>query len=259
MREVILIGILVLGYVLYVLIRMNREERLGIDSEEKVLIAKTVVARSDGRERVIPLYAYHDVSIPSKYYKRKNCLYYAMGISDERIYITQFIVNKGELSFERTGIIHKSDLSWIEGTKEYRSQMRFVFNLKNGNKFVWYIDESNVKVDRKCKVNIQQKEEMQAAYEIIGRWMSEVNQYEVLFHPVQSKISKVFYGIAKVSFLIGIIGLITYIATIILSKMEIMYGDIEKYSTMAISLGFFISIFGGLFGLIFEEGSKGYL
>lgn len=82
--------------------------------------------------------------------------------------------------------------NWIEGTKEYRSQMRFAFNLKN-------------------------------------------------------------------SLFIGVIGLIAYIITIVLTKIGIACGDIEKYSTIALSLGFFISIFSGLFGLIFEEGSKGDL
>lgn len=107
-------------------------------------------------------------------------------------------MENGEFSFEDTKIKHKSDLKWIEGNKEYCSTLRFVFNFKNGNKFVWYMDESNVKVDSICEVNIQQKEEMKAAYEIIKRWM-------------------------------------------------------------ALGLGFFISIFCGFFGLVFEEGSKGYL
>lgn len=104
------------------------------------------------------------VSIHGKYIKRKKCFYYAIGVSEECIYITQFKVENGEFSFEDTKIIHKSDLNWIEGNKEYCSTLRFVFNFINGNKFVWYMDESNVKVDSICEVNIQQKEEMKVAY-----------------------------------------------------------------------------------------------
>lgn len=39
--------------------------------------------------------------------------------------------------------------------------------------------------------------------------------------------------------------------------MKAAYEIIKRW--MALGLGFFISIFCGFFGLVFEEGSKGYL
>lgn len=259
MDSAIIAGIMFATMLAYVWIRMNKEEKMGIDSDEKRLIATAVRTRSGGDEKVIPLYAYHDISIPSRYYKKKNCLYYAIGVSEERIYITQFRVHERDISFDKTYTIQKSDLQWIEGSDSYVCTMGFVFNFYNDTKFVFHLDESNVKVDDKCKFNIQQKEEMQKAYEIISQWMTEVNQMKEPPRPVQAKVSKVFYGLAKISLVIGVLGLLTYIVCQILVKNGLQFSEVGRYSTIAIGMGFFLAFVGGMFGLIFESGSKGYL
>lgn len=259
MDSVIIAGIMLVVLIVYVWKRMNKDEKLGIDSDEKRLIATVVRTRSSGEESVVPLYAYHDISVPSKYYKKKNCLYYAIGVSGERIYVTQFQVHERDISFGQTNIIHKSDLEWIEGADNYACTMGFVFNFKNGKKFVFCLDESNVKVDNKCKVNIQQKEEMQEAYGIISQWMAEVNRMKEPLHPGQRKVAKAFYMLAKISLIIGVLGLLTYIACEYLVKMGLPFSEVGRYSTIAIGMGFFMAFIGGMFGLIFETSSKGFL
>lgn len=259
MDSAIIAGIMLVAMVVYVWKRMNKEEKIGIDSDEKRLIATAVRTRNYGEERVIPLYAYHDISVPSRHYRKKNCLYYTVGVNEERMYVTQFHVHERDISFGKTNIIHKSDLKWIEGSDSYVCTMGFVFNFHNGKKFVFYLDESNVKVDDKCKVNIQQKEEMQEAYDILRQWMTEVNQMKEPLRPVQTKVSKVFYGIAKISLIIGVLGLVTYIVCQILVNRGLPFSEVGRYSTIAIGMGFFLAFVGGMFGLIFESGSKGYL
>lgn len=259
MNTGIIVGILLGVWIAYVWIRMSIEEKIGIDSDEKRLIATVIRTRNCGEKSIIPLYAYKDISVPSRYYKKKNCLYYALGVCEERIYVTQFHVHGRDISFGETIVIQKSDLKWIEGSQKYVSIMSFMFCFQNGKEFVFTLAESNVKVDDKCKVNIQQKEEMQKAFEIISQWQTEVNQMKAPPHPVQSKVSTVFYRIAKISFVIGVLGIVTVLACDLLAKRWMLFSEIGRYSTIAISMGFFCAFFGVLFGLIFESSSKGCL
>ena len=259
MDSAIIAGIISIVLIAYIRIRMNKEEKLGIDSDEKRLLETAIRTRSYGEECIIPLYAYHDISLTGRYSKKRNCLYYAIGVTKERIYVTPFQVHEKEISFGETSIIQKRDLRWMEGSENYGCIMGFVFHFHNGKKFVFYLEESNVKVDDKCKVNIQQKEEMQKAYEIISQWRSEVNRMEASFHPVQIKVSRVFYGIAKISFVMGVLGMMTYFVCQLLVNRGMLFSEIGRYSTIAIGMGFFLAFFGWMFGLIFERAGKGYL
>lgn len=259
MDSAIIVGVAFLILTVYGLKQMREDKKIGMDSDEKRLIATAVRTRSFGEEKIIPLYAYHDITIPSKHYKKKNVLYYAVGVSEERIYVTQFRIVDGNISFGETNIIEKSNVKWLEGSDSYLSVMGFVFNFYNGEKFVCYFDESNIKGYEICPVNIQQKKEMQEAYEILGRWMKEVNQMKEPLRPKQTKTAKMFYRIAKISLVIGVIGVVTNIVSLVLVNIGLDFSEVERYSTIPLSLGFFFAFFSGMFGLIFESSSKGYL
>ena len=259
MDSAIIAGVVFLIITVYVWKRVGEDEKMGIDSDEKRLIATAVRTRSCGEEKIIPLYAYHDITIPSKHYKKKNYLYYAVGVSEERVYVTQFRIVDGNISFEKTNIIEKSTVKWLEGYDSYSCTMGFVFNFYNGEKFVCFFDESNIKADDGCPVNIQQKKEMQEAYEILSRWMKQVNCMKDPIRPRLTKASKVFYGIAKISLVIGVLGIIVSIISHFLVNRGMDFSEVGRYSTILISLGFFLAFFSGMLGLLFESSSKGYV
>lgn len=259
MDSAIIVGVVFLILTVYGLKQMREDKKIGMDSDEKRLIATAVRTRSYGEEKIIPLYAYHDITIPSKHYKKKNVLYYAVGVSEERIYVTQFRIVDGNISFGETNIIEKSNVKWLEGSDSYLSIMGFVFNFYNGEKFVCFFDESNIKADDGCPVNIQQKKEMQEAYEILSRWMKQANCMKDPIRPRLTKASKVFYGIAKISLVIGVLGIIVSIISHFLVNRGMDFSEVGRYSTIPMSLGFFLALFSGMLGLLFESSSKGYM
>lgn len=258
MQEGIIVGVVLIGFIGYLLLRMKYEEQIGIDSMEKKIIANTVIRRCENEERIIPLYAFRDLTMPRSGIKKIICKYYALGICNKRIYITPFIVKNNVLMFDKTSSFEKEDVLRIEGSSCYVDIMYFHFHLKNGQSYAFSMEASNVKTDNRQKVNIQQKEELQEAYQIIDSWRTEINSKSEPHHPKMNKTAKFFYGMAKIMLSIGVIGLVVSIFVWIFGKNWTMYREIEKYSTMALSLGFFISLFSWFFGALFDTASESW-
>lgn len=257
MQEGIIVGVVLIVFIGYMLLRMKYEEQIGIDSMEKKIIANTVVRRCQNEERIIPLYAFRDLTMPRSGIKKIICKYCAVGICDERIYITPFIIKKGVLMFDKTSSFKKEEVLRIEGSSCYVIAMHFHFHLKNGQSYAFSVEESNIKTDRRHKVNIMQKEELQKAYQIIDSWRTEINPKSVPLHPRLIKTAKIFYGIAKTALRIGVIGLVVSIFIWIFGQAWTLYTQIEKYSTMALSLGLFTSLFSWFLGVLFDLASEG--
>lgn len=148
--------------------------RDNIDSREKKEIAQIVRQRVPDDAEYTPLYAYWYETSPRSY----KCEYYAIGFSNEKLYVTPvtYVKRKAKAAPD-TFIIEKKNLGRIETLRDCGPVNRMVFYDRNYKKIlsIW-VERSNIKLDSCNPVNIRQRDEAMSFINMICRqWKEEVN------------------------------------------------------------------------------------
>ncbi len=160
-------GIIFGSIIIYYVTKYFIDGKKGVDSQEHYKVLEILKKVIPVEEDYVPVYAYWDQS--GRWIKSGK--FYAMGITDDRLYIVPLYIAGEEIGYKESLVITRDSLGKIDSGKP-GGGMRFVYLYdKNGKEiFRFTVDINNTKLDKACPVNITQTEEFHAFFAKLEEW-----------------------------------------------------------------------------------------
>lgn len=172
-HPVLLFVILVAVVAIVIWIKSRIDEKKGINSPEKQRvkeILQKVMQEQEDYDEYIPIYAYRR----QKYGRIVESWYYAIALTESRMYEVPLIFGNKEIGHSKVGVISKESLSKIDTGKPGDALQHLKFYDQNKDViFEVTVEEKNTKFDKTYPVNIMQIEEARAFVERIRQWDAE--------------------------------------------------------------------------------------
>lgn len=166
--------ILVAVIAIIIWIKSRIDEKKGINSPEKQRvkeILQKIMQEQEDYDEYIPIYAYRR----QKYGRIVESWYYAIALTESRMYAVPLIFGNKEIGHSKVGVISKESLSKIDTGKPGDALQHLKFYDQNKDViFEVTVEEKNTKFDKTYLVNIMQIEEARAFVERIRQWQRQV-------------------------------------------------------------------------------------
>ena len=155
------------GIIVYYLANYLIDSKKGIHSQARYKVLEILKKVIPAEKKYVPVYAYW-VQGSKRILSSK---YYAMGITDDRLYIVPLYIAGKEIGYKESFVITRDSLGKIDSGKPGGS-MRFVFLYDKNQKeiFKFTVDEKNTKLNKTYPVNITQTEEFHAFFAKLDEW-----------------------------------------------------------------------------------------
>jgi len=166
-HPMLILGIIFGGITAYYLAKYLLDSKKGIDSQAHYKVLDILKKVIPSEEKYIPVYAYWVEGSR----RISHGTYYAMGITDDKLYIVPLYIAGEEIGYKESFVITRDSLGKIDSGKP-GGGMRFVYLYdKNKNMiFKFTVDEKNTKLDKAYPVNIAQTEEFHAFFAKLDEW-----------------------------------------------------------------------------------------
>ncbi len=161
------LGIIFGGIIVYYWVKYLIDSKKGINSQARYKVLEILKKVIPPEEKYVPVYAYWDQS--SRWIASGK--YYAMGITDDRLYIVPLHIAGEEMGYKECFVITRDSLGKIDSGKP-GGGMRFVSLYDKNQKeiFKFTVDEKNTKLNKAYPVNITQTEEFHAFFAKLEEW-----------------------------------------------------------------------------------------
>lgn len=170
----LILGAAVVGTIVSVVLRDRIGIKKGVNSKERYRVLEILKEVIPTGEKYVPIYAYQEIR------HKRPCEYYALGITDEKLYIVPLQITKKEISYKSGFVITRDSIGKIACGKPGGS-MQFVWLYdKNQNEIIRFVaEENNTKISRTFPVNITQKEEYHAFLTKLEEWKNNISAQKV--------------------------------------------------------------------------------
>ncbi len=164
------LGIIFGSIIVYYVTKYFIDGKKGVDSQERYKVLEILKKVIPVEERYVPVYAYWAQSTTWS----KSGKYYAMGITDDRLYIVPLYIAGEEIGYKESFVITRDSLGKIDSGKP-GGGMRFVHLYDKNRKeiFKFTVDIKNTKLDKAYPVNITQTEEFHAFFAKLDEWKNK--------------------------------------------------------------------------------------
>lgn len=165
----VILGAAVLGTIASVILRDIVGIKKGVNSKERFRVLEILKEVIPAGEKYVPIYAYQEIR------HRRPCEYYALGITDDNLYIVPLQIAKKEINYKNGFVIARGNIGKIVCGKPGGS-MQFVWLYdKEQNEIIRFVAEkNNTKISRTFPVNIAQAEEYHAFLEKLEEWRKSI-------------------------------------------------------------------------------------
>jgi len=165
------LGIIFGGIIAYYWAKYLIDSNKGINSQARYKVLEILKKMIPAEEKYVPVYAYWQQG--SRMISSGK--YYAMGITDDRLYIVPLYIAGEEIGYKDSYVITRDSLGKIDSGKSGGS-MRFVYLYDKNQKeiFKFTVDEKNTKLDKSYPVNITQTSEFYAFFAKLDEWKNNI-------------------------------------------------------------------------------------
>ncbi len=166
-HPMLILGIIFGGIIIYYCAKYWINSKNGINSQARYKVLEILKKVIPEQEQYVPVYAYWVQG--SRMISHGQ--YYAMGITDDRLYIVPLYIAGEEMGYKESFVITRDSLGKIDSGKP-GGGMRFVTLYDKNQKeiFKFTVDEKNTKLDKAYPVNITQTEEFHAFFAKLDEW-----------------------------------------------------------------------------------------
>lgn len=170
-HPLLILGAIVVAIVAYTIIKYFIDAKKGANSEERKKVLDILKKVVPTEEMYVPVYAYWNE--PYGPGKSVKCWYYALGITEDKLYVVPLHIAGKEIGYDKTYVIAKERLGKVDCGKPGGS-MHFIHLYDKNQKevFRFVVEEKNTKLDRTYPVNIVQIEECRAFMEKLEQWIN---------------------------------------------------------------------------------------
>lgn len=167
-HPMLILGAIVVAIFAYTVIKYFIDAKKGVNSEERKKVLEILKKVVSAEEMYVPVYSYWT----EHYGNSAKCWYYAMGITEEKLYVVPLHIAGKEIGYDKTYVVTKDSLGKIDSGKPGGPAHYIHLYDKNQKEFLKFIvEEKNTKMDKTCPVNIVQKEECRAFMEKLEQWV----------------------------------------------------------------------------------------
>ncbi len=161
------LAIVFMGIIVYYVTKYFIDSRNGINSRERYKVMEILKKVIPVEEKYVPVYADWIQSSG----RISSGKYYAMGITDDKLYIVPLCIAGEEIGYKESFVITRDSLGKIDSGKP-GGGMRFVHLYDKNRKeiFKFVVSEKNTKLDKAYPVNITQTEEFHAFLTKLDEW-----------------------------------------------------------------------------------------
>lgn len=164
------LGAIVIGIIASVIIKDAVGIKKGVNSKERFRVLEILKEVIPTGENYVPIYAYQEIR-----YKRP-CEYYALGITDDKLYIVPLQITKKEISYKNSFVVTRGSVGKITlGKPGGSTQFVWLYDKKQNEIIRFVVEENNTKISRTFPVNITQKEEYRAFLEKLHEWQKHIS------------------------------------------------------------------------------------
>ncbi len=177
-HPMLILGIIFGGIIVFYLVKYLIDSKKGINSQARYKVLEILKRVIPVEEKYVPVYAYWVQGTRRISYGK----YYAMGITDDRLYIVPLHIAGEEIGYKGSFVITRDSLGKIDSGKP-GGGMRFVSLYDKNQKeiFKFIVDPKNTKLDRAYPVNITQTEEFHAFFAKLDEWKFKETTTDVKF------------------------------------------------------------------------------
>ncbi len=171
-HPMLILGIIFGGVIAYYLAKYWLDGKKGTDSQERYKVLQILKEVIPAEEKYVPVYAYWEDGSR----RILHCKYYAMGITDDKLYIVPLYIAGEEIGYKESFVITRDRLGKIDSGKP-GGGMRFVSLYDKNQKeiFKFTVDIKNTKLNKAYPVNITQTEEFHAFFAKLDEWKTKLN------------------------------------------------------------------------------------
>ncbi len=164
------LGIVAGLIIVYYMTKYFIDGKKGVDSQARFKVLEILKKVIPVEEEYVPVYAYWAQSTRWS----KSSKYYALGITDDKLYVVPLYIAGEELGYKDSFVITRDNLGKIDSGKP-GGGMRFVYLYDKNQKeiFKFTVDIKNTKLDREYPVNITQTEEFHAFFAKLEEWANK--------------------------------------------------------------------------------------
>lgn len=166
-HPMLMLGLIVLVIALYICIKYFVDKHKGKNSEERRRILEIVREVIPAEESYVPVYT----CWTEHYGNSSRSWYYAMGITDDKLYVVPLYIAGKVIGYDKSFVIPKNSLGKIDSGKPggaFRYVKLYDQNQKEFLKFE--VNEVNTKMDKTMPLNIVQVEEFRAFVKKLDEW-----------------------------------------------------------------------------------------
>lgn len=164
------LGAIVIGIIASVIIKDAVGIKKGVNSKERFRVLEILKEVIPTGENYVPIYAYQEIR-----YKRP-CEYYALGITDDKLYIVPLQITKKEISYKSSFVVTRGSVGKITlGKPGGSTQFVWLYDKKQNEIIRFVVEENNTKISRTFPVNITQKEEYRAFLAKLHEWQKHIS------------------------------------------------------------------------------------
>lgn len=164
------LGAIVIGIIASVIIKDAVGIKKGVNSKERFRVLEILKEVIPTGENYVPIYAYQEIR-----YKRP-CEYYALGITDDKLYIVPLQITKKEISYKNSFVVTRGSVGKITlGKPGGSTQFVWLYDKKQNEIIRFVVEENNTKISRTFPVNITQKEEYRAFLAKLHEWQKHIS------------------------------------------------------------------------------------
>ncbi len=167
----VILGAAVLGTVASVILRDIIGVKKGVNSKERFRVLEILKEVIPAGEKYVPIYAYQEIR------HKRPCEYYALGITDDKLYIVPLQIKKKEISYKNGFVITRGSIGKIVcGKPGGSTQFVWLYDKEQKEIIRFVAEKNNTKISRTFPVNITQTEEYHAFLEKLEEWRTDFPQ-----------------------------------------------------------------------------------
>ena len=168
-HPMLMLGLFLAAFLLYSLIKYLYDKQKGKNSEERRRVLEILKAVIPVEESYVPVYAYWT----EHYGKSSKSWYYAMGITDEKLYVVPLHIAGKVIGYDKSFVIHKNSLGKVDSGKAGGTVRYVKLYDQDQKEFLKFeVNEVNTKMDKTMPFNIVQVEDFRAFAKKLDEWKS---------------------------------------------------------------------------------------
>ena len=162
-------AMLFVGLGIYMWIKYLIDSRRGINSKAYYRVMEILKKVIPTVEEYVPVYAYW---VENSRWLGK---YYAVGITDDKLYVVPLHISKKEIDYSESFVIMKSSLGKINsGNTGCSIRNVYLYDRKQQEIIRFDVDEKNTRMDKAYPLNLTQTEEFHAFFAKLDSWKKEI-------------------------------------------------------------------------------------